>query len=125
MSKLVYPKESYVIMGLLFAIQNDLGTLYKEIHYQRALSIKLVKNNIPFNREVPVSIFQEGELLGRFIADFVIYDKILVELKVKPQIAIDDYKQVMRYLKALKLNLGILVNYYNNPLEYKRILNPN
>lgn len=114
-----------MIMGLLFAIQNDLGTLYKEIHYQRALSIKLVKNNIPFNREVPVSIFQEGELLGRFIADFVIYDKILVELKVKPQIAIDDYKQVMRYLKALKLNLGILVNYYNNPLEYKRILNPN
>ena len=85
----------------------------------------MIMGYIPFKREVPVNVFQEGELLGRFIADFFIYDKILIELKVKLQLAIDGCKQVLRYLKALKPNLGILVNYYKNPLEYKRILNPN
>jgi len=123
MVKLVYPKESYQVMGFLFDIQNELGTIYQEKHYQRALSIKLKKNNIPFKKEMPVNLFQDGELFGKFVADFVIYGKILIELKVKPRLSIDDNKQVLRYLRAMKIKLGILVNFYQNPLEYQRIIN--
>lgn len=123
MPMLLYPQESYRIMGLLFDVQNDLGTIYQEKHYQRALSTKFKKNKIPFGKEIPINIFLDGELLGKFVADFIVYDKILIELKVKPKLIVDDYKQVLRYLKAMKLKLGILVNYYQNPLEYKRIIN--
>lgn len=120
---LVYPKESYRLMRVLFDIQNELGISYQERHYQRALNAKLKKTKIPFEKEVPFQIFHENEMIGKFFADFVIYDKILIELKAKPGLLVDDCKQVARYLKILNLKLGVLVNFHQNPLEYKRIIN--
>ena len=121
--KLVYPELSYVLMGILFEIHNKLGTKYQEKHYQRAVEIMLKTLKIPYQREAKVNIEFNGEELGEFFIDFIIDDKIILELKRIWKITTDDIKQVLRYLKATNLKLGIIVNFRHQRLESRRILN--
>lgn len=122
-SKIVYPEFSYKIVGLLFEVHSELGNRYQEKYYQRALEIKLKKNNIPFKREIAVDLLIEGEIIGKYFLDFLLNDKIIVELKAKPILTKTDYRQVRGYLQSTKLKLGILANFYGESLQYKRILN--
>lgn len=69
-------------MGVLFEVQNKLGTKYQEKHYQRAIEIKLKELNIPYQREVKIKVLFDKEKLGDFFADFIIDNKILLETKV-------------------------------------------
>jgi len=121
--KLIYPKLSYILMGVLFEVHNKLGTKYQEKHYQRAIEIKLKELNIPYKREVKVNVEFEKESLGEFFIDFVVDSKIILEIKRVWKITKDDIKQVLRYLKATKLKLAILANFKRRRLEYSRILN--
>jgi len=121
--KLLYPDLSYQIMGILFEVHNKLGTKYQEKHYQNAVEIKLKELNIPYQREKKVNVKFENEDLGEFYIDFVIDDKILLELKKIWRITPNDVKQVLRYLDALNLRLGIIANFKRKRLEYRRILN--
>ena len=121
--KLLYPDLSYQIMGILFEVHNKLGTKYQEKHYQNAVEIKLKELNIPYQREKKVNVKFENEDLGEFYIDFVIDDKILLELKKIWRITPNDIKQVLRYLDALNLRLGIIANFKRKRLEYRRILN--
>ena len=121
---IIYPKQSYQIMKILFDVQNELGTKYQEKHYQRALEIKFNLNKIPFKKEVKINLDYEGEKLGAFYADFIVYDKILLELKTTNFLHQDHARQRLRYLVAYNLQLGILVNFRIKPLQYKRIINP-
>ncbi len=122
-SKVIFPELSYKIVGLLFEIHTELGNRYQEKYYQRALEVKLKKNEIPYVKEIPVGLEIDGEKIGKYFLDFLIDDKIIVEFKVKPAFSRNDFQQVLAYLKATDLKLGILVNFYGNSLEYKRILN--
>jgi GxxExxY protein len=123
MSVIVYEQECSKIYGLLFKIQNELGTSFQEKHYQRAFENILIKNNIPYKREISLEVKCEGKLLGKFFADFIIYDKILLEFKCTPNITQDHIKQVLRYLQSLNLKLGLIVNFRNYPLKPIRVLN--
>lgn len=122
-NKLIHPELSYVLMGILFEIHNKLGTKYQEKHYQKAVEIKLKELKIPYQREAKVNIEFDGEELGEFFIDFIIDGKIILELKRIWKITADDIKQVLRYLKATNLKLGIIVNFRHNRLESRRILN--
>ena len=79
---LIYSNESFAIRGAVMKVYNTLGCGFLEAVYQEALAIELEKRNIPFEREKELSIFYEGHLLQKkYFADFVCFDKIIVELK--------------------------------------------
>ena len=121
---IVYPEESYKIMGVLFEAHNKLGTKYQEKHYQRAVETKFIEYNIPHKKEVEVKINFGNRELGTFFLDFVVFNKVILELKKVNFISRDDIKQALRYLDAMKLKLCILANFKYKKLEYKRIINP-
>lgn len=110
-------------MGILYKVQNKLGTKYQEKYYQRAIEAELKKQLIPFDREKLVRLSYEGENIGKYFVDFVIDNKIAIELKTIDFFRKSDYKQVLGYLEALNLKLAILVNFSTPRLSYKRILN--
>jgi len=120
--KLVYPELSYVLMGILFEVHNKLGTKYQEKHYQKAVEIKLKDLNIPYKKEVKTELSFEGEKLGEFYLDFIIDEKIVLETKKVWQITADDIRQLLRYLRATNLKLGIIANFRHKILEYRRVL---
>jgi len=121
--KVIYPELSYTLMGILFEVHNKSGTKYQEKHYQKAIEIKLKELNIPYKREEKVTIEFGKEKLGEFYIDFIINDKIILEIKKVWKITQDDIKQVLRYLKATNLKLAIIANFRHKKLEYRRVLN--
>ena len=121
--KLLYPELSYSICGLCFKVQNSLGRFRSEKQYGDALEELLKENKIPYNREVRLEASFTGERSGRNIVDFIVDDKVILELKAKRLLLKDDYFQVKRYLVSCNKELGILVNFRQKVLTPKRILN--
>jgi len=110
-------------MGILFEVHNKLGTKYQEKHYQNAVEIKLKELNIPYQKEKKVNVKFENKDLGEFYVDFIIDNKIILELKKIWKITEDEIKQVLRYLDAVNLKLGIVANFKHKRLDYYRVLN--
>ncbi len=123
--KLILPELSYKISGILFAVQNNLGRFCNEKQYGDAIEKMLIENKIVYEREKELPKLFEGEQDRRNIADFLIENKILLELKAKRIAGREDYYQVRRYLNSLNLKLGILVNFRDRYLKPRRILNSN
>ena len=110
--ELIYSDESYKINGAALKVYSVLGAGFLESVYQEALEIEFKKQGIPFEREKEIKIYYDGEELNQtFKADFVCFDKIIVELKAVS--ALDDAHrcQVFNYLKATKYKLGLLFNF--------------
>lgn len=104
-------------------VHKELGGGFLESVYQEAIGIELLENNIPFEKEVRLQIQYKGNLLSKnFIADFVCYRNILVELKSSTAITDEYYAQVINYLKATRKPLGLLLNFGPKSLEFKRII---
>lgn len=121
---LVYPEESYKIMGILFEVHNKLGTKYQEKHYQRAAETKFIEYHIPYKKEVRVTINFGNRELGTFFLDFLVFNKIILEFKKVNFISQDDIKQALRYLDTMKSKLCIIANFKHKRLEYIRVINP-
>ena len=128
MSKLttsvIYKDLSYKIMGILFKVHNKLGPAYQEKYYQRAIEKELKTQNILFTREFQVEIRYENEMIGKYFIDFVIENKIALEVKNVNFFHRKYLNQVLAYLSASGLKLGILVNFNQDRLFSKRIVNP-
>ncbi len=120
---IVYPELSYKIMGILFDVHNTLGPNFQEKYYQKAIEQKLKAENLPFVREFLVTLNINGLKLGRYYIDFVIDQKIALEIKRIDYFTKKEWHQVIAYLDAAKLKLGILVNFSKPSLVYKRVLN--
>ena len=120
---LIYKELSFKIVGLLYAIHNEFGRNCNEKQYGDKLEELLKNNGIPYERELILSPSFSSEAKGRNKTDFVIDNKIILELKVKRRVGRIDYYQLQRYLKALNKKLGILVNFQQLNLTPKRILN--
>lgn len=121
--KLIYAELSYKITGVLFAVHNDLGRYRNEKQYADALENYFKAYNIIYKREAVVPISFDGELRGRNKIDFLIEDKIILEIKSKRITERQDYYQLKRYLVAFNKKLGIIVNFRDRFLRPKRILN--
>ncbi len=122
-SKLLYPELSYKIVGLLFEVHSKLGGDFEERYYQRAVEKLLLKNKLHFIKELKVDITFENDKIGKCFLDFLIDDKVVLELKTVPLLLPIHFRQVRSYLKANNLELGILANFRGTYLVYKRILN--
>lgn len=122
-TKLIYADLTYEINGILFSVHNELGRFCNEMQYSDAIENRLKGLNIIYKREEIIPPSFEGETKGRNKVDFIIEDKIILEIKVKRILDKNDYYQVRRYLDAFNKKLGILVNFRQKLLQPKRILN--
>jgi GxxExxY protein len=124
MTDLLYKDESYKIIGSCFKVHTELGSGFLESVYQEALEKQFVKDGVPYQREKLLQIYFDGEKLKKhFKADFVCFDTIIVELKASIFIHNDNIEQTRCYLKSTKFQLGLIVNFGQKSLIYKRILN--
>lgn len=122
-SKYPHQKETYRIIGLAMEIHRTLGKGFSEIVYKDAFEYEFKANNIFYEREKEYLINYKGTILPhKFYADFVVYDRIILEVKCKKAIIEDHYNQVLNYLAISKLEVGLLLNFHENSLEYKRIV---
>lgn len=112
---LIYPELSYKVNGILFKVQNELGLYCREKQYGDLIGKKLTENKIKYHRECVIG--NSGNTV-----DFIIEDKIILELKSKRLLSKDDYEQVQRYLQETQLKLGILVNFRQQVLKPIRIV---
>jgi GxxExxY protein len=122
-TKIIYAELSYAINGICFKTQNDLGRLYNEKQYCDKIEQHLKEAGLEYEREKVLPPSFEGENPGRNKLDFLIENKIILEVKAKRILSRTDYYQVQRYLQALNLKLGILVNFKDEAVKPKRILN--
>lgn len=121
---MVYKKESYDICGAMFAVHKELGCGFLERVYQDALEVEFQERGIHYEREKEIRIMYKGRPLGDpYRADFVCYGKIIVELKAVNETTGVHRAQVLNYLKATKMKLGILANFGERFLTPERILN--
>lgn len=120
---MIYKEEAYKIVGAAMKVHSQLGCGFLEQVYQEAFEIELKKQNIPFSREAQLSINYDGiELNKKYIADFICYNKIIVELKAVSELTNIHEAQIFNYLKATGFKLGLLINFGDSSLEYKRLV---
>ncbi|MEK9208819.1 MAG: GxxExxY protein [Patescibacteria group bacterium] len=120
--KIIFPELSFRICGLCFDTHNRLGRYRSETSYGDALETLLKEEGIPYERELRLPPSFKGEREGRNRPDFIIDDKLVLELKTKPIVTREDYDQVKRYLAVTGSKLGILVNFRSKYLTPKRVL---
>jgi GxxExxY protein len=122
MADLVYSDLSYRIVGLLYKVFKDLGAGLQEKHYQKAIKLILQKENIQFLEQVRVELELYGCSIGRYYIDFVIDQKIVLEIKARPTFYRSDIHQVLSYLKQSGLKLGLLAKFGKDGVKVKRVL---
>ena len=121
--RVIYREEAYRIIGLCMEVHGILGKGHSEIVYKDALEHEFLINQIPFSREKSYQIKYKDIILPRgYNADFVVYNKIILESKAIENLTSSHVKQTLNYLAASKLKLGLLVNFGEDSLKYKRIV---
>jgi GxxExxY protein len=123
MGKVIYPELSYKLVGLMYEVYNELGYGYQEKYYQRAIEKYFQESKIKYNKELYCPIKIKEKNIGSYRLDFLIDDKIVLELKVANQVYIKHIKQVLGYLKQNNLKLGILSVFTKDGVKIQRILN--
>ncbi len=116
-------KLTYLINGCAMKVYNTLGNGFQEVVYQRCLSIELDRVGISHKREVEQVIYYDGIVVGTRRADFVIGDKIIVELKALTNIENLHIAQTRNYLIAYNFPIGLLINFGGESLQFKKIYN--
>ncbi len=120
---LIYEQETYKIIGAAMEVHSTLGSGFLEAVYQEALAIEFEKRSIPFKKEKRLEISYKDQKLSKYYeADFICYDKIIVETKAIKELSGIDEAQVINYLKATGLKIGLLINFGAESLEHKRLL---
>jgi len=112
---------THKIIGCAMKVHSALGNGFQEVIYQRCLEIEMRKQGIDFSREQEMPIYYEGEIVGTRRVDFLVEDKVLVELKALIQLEDVHLAQIYNYLEAFKIELGLLINFGARSLEFKRI----
>ena len=121
--ELIYKEETFKIIGAAMEVHRTLGCGFLEAVYQEALAIEFKKQNIPYKQEKKLEIQYKEQTLSKYYeADFMCYDKIIVETKAIKELSGIDEAQVINYLKATGLKIGILINFGAESLEHKRLL---
>lgn len=122
MADILQKDLSYQITGILFQIHNKLGRFCKHDQYCDAFEILLKENRINYKREIEIPIEFNGIKLTGNKLDFLIEDKLVLDVKCKKEITTKDYVQMKRYLRASNNELGIIVNFSETSLRPRRIL---
>ncbi len=122
--ELIYKDEVYAIIGAAMDVYNNLGSGFLEAVYQEAMEIETQARNIPSLPEQKLRIQYKGAPLKKFYeADLICYEKIIVEIKAMDRLTSREEAQILNYLKATGLPVGVLINFgAHNDLEWKRMV---
>ena len=121
---LIYKDEAFKIIGAAMEVHNTLGSGFLEAVYQEALELEMSMRGIPYIPQKKIQIKYKNTLLNQFyIADLLCYDKIIVELKAVSVILPEHEAQIINYIKATDIKLGILLNFGEESLNFKRFPN--
>jgi GxxExxY protein len=123
MENLIYEKEAYDIVGICMEIHNELGSGFSEIVYKDALEHEFIERGITFSREQEYSVRYKNTILKhKFCADFVVMDKIILEVKTVSELTKIHQEQTINYLCVADMRLGLLINFRGASLQYKRLV---
>ncbi len=124
MPSIVYKDESYKIQGAIYEVYKEMGNGFLEAVYQECLEIEMNSQNIPFTAQSPLKLNYKGENLKKeYKPDLICYQKIIIELKGVKKITNEHHAQVINYLKATNIKLGMIVNFGSYPkVEIKRLV---
>ncbi|OYQ40614.1 GxxExxY protein [Flavobacterium cyanobacteriorum] len=112
------------IIGCAIEVHRILGNGFQEVIYQRALEIEMAQQGIAFSREHEMDIFYKGDKIGQRRVDFFVEGKVMVELKALVQLENVHLAQAINYLEAYGLEIGLLLNFGNTSLQFKRVMKP-
>ena len=117
-------KLTFDIIGCAMKVHNTLGNGFQEVIYQRCLAIEMGQAGLAFGREIEQSIYYNGTYVGTRRADFVVENKVIVELKALINLEDVHLAQAKNYVVAYKFEKGLLINFGATSLQYKLIFNP-
>lgn len=121
---MLYEQQTFKIIGACMRVHRLLGAGFLESVYQEALEKEFNNQGIPYIRHQKLELAYDGEIMKKyFVADFVCFSTIMVELKSLPFIHKDNFAQLINYLKSTKLEVGLLINFGASSLQYKRCIN--
>ena len=121
--KFLLKEECYNVIGCCMEVHNHLGCGFLEPVYQEALSLEFSKQSIPFEKEKLLDVYYKGSMLSKkYIADFLCFNELIVELKAVDKFIPEYTGQVLNYLKVTGLKIGLLVNFGTTKLQYKRVI---
>lgn len=120
--KLIHADLTYKIRGAIFTVYNTLGFGYKEQVYQKALAKELMELDLSYKREASLGVSYKGEIIGNYKPDFVVDDKVILELKAVEFLPKSYETQLINYLKATDYNVGLLVNFGSPKLFIRRFI---
>jgi len=123
MAELIQKELSYKILGMAFSVHNILGPGLLESAYEGAFCVELKQAGIPFSRQKIYPLYYKGELVGGYIADLVVDNSFILELKSVNALTKVMEAQLINYLKLSKLPVGYLINFNSTSLEWKRFVN--
>lgn len=123
MAKLILEDESYAILGACFEVYNELGCGFLEAVYHQCLAIELTSRKIPFVSKCKLGITYKGIKIDKaYEADFICFDKVIVEIKALSDFTDQHTAQLINYLNATQMPLGLLINFGQHPkLQHKRL----
>jgi GxxExxY protein len=120
---ILYPELSYDIIGCAFDVYNSLGSGHLERYYQKALTEAFLEKGFKSSQQVSFPLNYKGKIIGRKFLDFLIEDKLVVEIKKGQRFSKTHIDQVMEYLKTSNLKLAILINFGAQGVTFKRLVN--
>ena len=118
-----YEELTHKIIGCAMKVHNSLGKGFPEVIYQRAFLIELNKTELTIQREIEQPVYYEEQLVGKRRVDFLINKTILVEIKAISELDNSCINQILNYIEAFNLEIGLLINFGNDRLEFKRFTN--
>lgn len=121
--KVAHKELSYKVVGTLFEVYNELGFGYQEKLYEKALEKSFTHEKVRFKRQAPFILKFKGEPIGKYYLDFLIEDKLILEIKKGNYFPKRNIEQVREYLKVTGLQLAILANFTSTGIKFIRILN--
>ena len=120
--EIIYPDLSYAIVGCSLEVYRELGYGFLEKVYENALMVALQQAGIQAAQQVSIEVPFRGVIVGQYVADIIVDQKILLELKSCDDISPVHMAQTLNYLKATNLRLGIVLNFTKGDLQYRRVV---
>jgi GxxExxY protein len=119
---IIYKELSYKIVELSLEVHNELGCGFLEKVYENALMLLLERDKIPAKQQAPADVYFYGQVIGQYFADILVDNKLILEVKTVDVIANIHIAQVLNYLRATGMKLGMILNFGKPSFEYKRLV---